>query len=101
MKISFVNQFGASVVISDTTILIEQHAELSGGIICSVCNLQAKELGWCSWCSDLLGAGWSGVRIPAGLRDFVLSITIQTGFGTHIISFNGYWVCYLEVMQPV
>jgi len=42
-----------------------------------------------SWYSDLLGAGWSGDRIPVG-RDF--RYPSRLFWGPPILQYNGYWV---------
>jgi hypothetical protein len=44
------------------------------------------------WYSAGLRAAWSGVRVPAGARNFSLQHHVQTGFGAHPASSPIQWV---------
>jgi len=47
--------------------------------------VEVHELGWCSWYSNLLRAGWSGDRILVGL---IFSTPIHTGPGAQPASYT-------------
>lgn len=56
--------------------------------------------GYCSWFTDLLWTGWSGVQSLVGEGIFSFPKPTQTSLGVHQASSIRYQACYWGVMQP-